>query len=261
MTNHYSKVTIDNQIAVVEVDHAPANALSSACIRELRNVFKDLATDDAVNAIVLTGAGRFFIAGADIKEFTDALGSQEKGLEMAHQGQKICDEIEAMNKPVIAAINGPCLGGGLEVALGCHYRITTPSAVLGLPELKLGLIPTFGGTQRLSRITDVATALELTLTGKQIKGEEALEKGIVNLVVDEDLLVSTAKTIAQSFIEGKSMTSVTRAVECIIQGANETLAEGLKRERTRFSELFLTEDAKEGVEAFIEKRKPVFKHT
>lgn len=260
MTNHFTKITVDNQIAVVEIDHAPANALSSACITELRTVFKNLSTDDAVHAIILTGAGRFFIAGADIKEFTDALGSQEKGLEMAHHGQKICDEIEAMTKPVIAAINGPCLGGGLEVALGCHYRISTPSALLGLPELKLGLIPTFGGTQRLSRITDVATALELTLTSKQLNGKEAREKGIVNLVVAEDLLLSTSKTIAQSFIEGKSMTSVTRAVECIVQGANESLADGLKRERTRFSELFLTADAKEGVDAFIEKRKPIFKH-
>lgn len=260
MTNHFSKTTIENNIAIVEIDHAPANALSSACIAELRTVFKNLSENDAVYAIILTGAGRFFIAGADIKEFTDALGSQEKGLEMAHQGQKICDEIEAMTKPVIAAINGPCLGGGLEVALGCHYRISTPSAILGLPELQLGLIPTFGGTQRLSRLTDVATALELTLTSKQLNGEEAKEKGIVNLVVADDLLLSTAKTIAQSFIEGKSMTSVTRAVECIVQGANETLEDGLKRERTRFSELFLTADAKEGVEAFIEKRKPVFKH-
>lgn len=260
MTNHFSKTTIENNIAVVEIDHAPANALSSACIAELRTVFKNLSENDAVYAIILTGAGRFFIAGADIKEFTDALGSQEKGLEMAHQGQKICDEIEAMTKPVIAAINGPCLGGGLEVALGCHYRISTPSAILGLPELQLGLIPTFGGTQRLSRLTDVATALELTLTSKQLNGEEAKEKGIVNLVVADDLLLSTAKTIAQSFIEGKSMTSVTRAVECIVQGANETLEDGLKRERTRFSELFVTADAKEGVEAFIEKRKPVFKH-
>lgn len=260
MTTQFTNTTIENKIAIVEIDHAPANALSSSCITELRTVFKDLAENEAVHAVILTGAGRFFIAGADIKEFTDALGNQEKGLKMAHHGQKICDEIEAMTKPVIAAINGPCLGGGLEVALGCHYRISTPSAILGLPELQLGLIPTFGGTQRLSRMTDVSTALALTLTSQKLTGEEAKEKGIVNLVVADDLLLSTAKTIAQSFIEGKSMTSVTRAVECIIQGANETLEEGLKRERIRFSELFLTEDAKEGVEAFVEKRKPEFKH-
>ncbi len=260
MTNEFSNTTIENGIAIVEVNHAPANALSSACITELRSVFNNLSEDDSVSAIILTGAGRFFIAGADIKEFTDALGSQEKGLEMAALGQKICDEIEAMKKPVIAAINGPCLGGGLEVALGCHYRISTPSAILGLPELQLGLIPTFGGTQRLSRVTDTQTALELILTSKQLNGEEAKEKGIVQLVVSSESLLMTAKTIAKSFIEGKSMTSVTRAVECVIQGANESLQDGLKRERERFSELFLTADAKEGVEAFVEKRKPVFKH-
>lgn len=260
MTNHFSNTTIEDAIAIVEVDNAPANALSSACIAELRTIFKNLSQDKSVSAIILTGAGRFFIAGADIKEFTDALGSQEKGLEMAIAGQKVCDEIEALNKPVIAAINGPCLGGGLELALGCHYRITTPSAILGLPELQLGLIPTFGGTQRLSRVTDTATALGLILTSKKLNGEEAKNKGIVQLVVPEDELLTTAKTIAQSFVEGKSMTSVTRAVECITQGANESLSDGLKRERDRFSELFVTADAKEGVEAFIEKRKPVFKH-
>ena len=260
MTNKLSRTYIEGAIAIVEIDNAPANALSSACIAELRAVFKSLSDDEAVSAIILTGVGRFFVAGADIKEFTDALGNQQKGLEMAIAGQKICDEIEALNKPVIAAINGPCLGGGLELALSCHYRITTPSAVLGLPELQLGLIPTFGGTQRLSRITDTATALELILTSKQLNGEEAKNLGIVQVVVPQDDLLSTAKTIAQSFIEGKSMTSVARAVECIIQGANESLSDGLERERTRFSELFLTADAKEGVEAFIEKRKPVFKH-
>lgn len=260
MTTYFSNTTIEDAIAIVEVDNAPANVLSSACIAELRTVFRNLSRDNHVSAIILTGAGRFFIAGADIKEFTDALGSQQKGLEMALAGQDICNEIEALNKPVIAAINGPCLGGGLELALGCHYRITTPSAILGLPELQLGLIPTFGGTQRLSRVTDTATALELILTSKQLNGEEAKDKGIVQLAVPEEELLTTAKIIAQSFIEGKSMTSVTRAVECIIQGANESLSDGLKRERDRFSELFVTTDAREGVEAFIEKRKPVFKH-
>lgn len=261
MTTYFSNTTIEDAIAIVEVDNAPANALSSACIAELRTVFRNLSRDDSVSAIILTGAGRFFIAGADIKEFTNAFGNQQKGLEMALAGQDICNKIETFNKPVIAAINGPCLGGGLELALGCHYRITTPSAILGLPELQLGLIPTFGGTQRLSRVTDTATALDLILTSKRLNGEEAKDKGIVQLVVPEEELLTTAKIIAQSFIEGKSMTSVTRAVECIIQGANESLSDGLKRERDRFSELFVTTDAKEGIEAFIEKRKPVFKHT
>lgn len=261
MTTKLSHVIIEKNIALVEIDNAPANTLSTACIADLRAVFEELANDDSVHAIIVTGAGRFFVAGADIKEFTDALGDQQKGLDMATAGQAICNEIEAMKKPVIAAINGPCLGGGLELALGCHYRISTPTAIFGLPELQLGLIPTFGGTQRLSRITSRETALELILTSKQLTGEEAKKAGIVQLVVAQEELLTTAKIIAKSFIDGKSMTSVTRAVECVIQGANEPLADGLERERNRFAELFVTADAKEGVQAFIEKREPRFNHS
>ncbi len=260
MSKNFTNVLIEDAIAIVEIDHAPANTLSSACIAELREVFNNLSNDTQVKAIILTGAGRFFVAGADIKEFVAAFGNEDKGLDMAVAGQAICDEIENMKKPVIAAINGACLGGGLELAMGCHYRIAVPDAVLGLPELKLGLIPGFGGTQRLSRLTGTATALDLILTSKQLKGKEAKEVGIVQLVVSPEELLPSAKTIAKAFIEGKSMTSITRAVECIIRGAYESLADGLERERSRFAELFLTDDAKEGVQAFIEKRKPLFTH-
>ncbi|MBE1555891.1 enoyl-CoA hydratase-related protein [Sporosarcina limicola] len=261
MSKSYTNVITENAIAVVEIDHAPANTLSTACISELRMVFKNLAKDDEVKAIILTGAGRFFVAGADIKEFIDALGDKQQGLAMATAGQDLCNEIEWMKKPVIAAINGACLGGGLELAMGCHYRITTPTATLGLPELQLGLIPTFGGTQRLSRLTNTANALKLILTSEQLSGEEALKEGLVQLVVSQEELLPTAKTIAKAFVDGKSMTSVMRAVECIIQGANEPLANGLERERTLFAELFLTDDAKEGIQAFVEKRKPIFEHS
>lgn len=261
MSRNFTNLLIEDDIAIVEIDHAPANTLSTACIAELREVFKCLANNDKLKAIILTGAGRFFVAGADIKEFIDALGDDQKGLAMATVGQAICNEIESMKKPVIAAINGACLGGGLELAMSCHYRIAVSAAKLGLPELQLGLIPTFGGTQRLSRITSTATALELILTSKQLNGDEAKEAGLIQLVVSPEDLLPTAKTIAKAFVDGKSMTSITRAVECIIQGANESLVNGLERERNNFAELFLTDDAKEGVHAFIEKRKPLFKHT
>ena len=218
--------------------HAPANTLSITCIAELREIFKSLAENEEIKAIILTGTGRFFVAGADIKEFIDALGDDQKGLAMATAGQAICNEIEAMRKPVIAAINGACLGGGLELAMGCHYRIAVPTAKLGLPELQLGLIPTFGGTQRLSRITNITTALELILTSKQLNGDEAKEAGLVQLVVAQKDLLPTAITIAKAFVDGKSMTSVTRAVDCIIQGANESSANGLERERTQFADYF-----------------------
>ncbi len=235
--------------------------LSSACIDELRARFNTLADDEETRAVIVTGAGRFFIAGADIKEFVSALGDEEKGLAMAEAGQALCNEIETMNKPVVAAINGSALGGGLELAMSCHYRIASNSATLGLPELKLGLLPTFGGTQRLARITGTANALDLILTSKQLSAEEAVNLGIIQLVASENEVLETAVAIANTLVEGKSMTSVSRVVECIIQGNQEPLDDGLKREREKFAELFLTNDAKEGIQAFIEKRKPDFLHS
>ena len=261
MIDTFACVSKEGSITIINVDNPPANALSSACIENLRSIFQDLAEDEETRAIILTGSGRFFVAGADIKEFVSAFGNEEKALKMAEAGQAICDEIEAMKKPVIAAINGPALGGGLELALGCHFRIASSKAILGLPELKLGLLPTFGGTQRLSRITNTAAALNLILTSKQLSPDEALRLGIIQLVTEPEELLPTAKAIAQSFIDGKSMTSVSRTIECVIQGTKEDLQSGLERERTRFAELFLTEDAKEGVQAFIEKRQPNFKHS
>lgn len=260
MTDTFANVRKEGSISIINLDNPPANTLSSECINNLRSIFRELAEDEETSAIILTGSGRFFVAGADIKEFVSSFGQQEKALKMAEAGQAICNEIEEMKKPVIAAINGPALGGGLELALGCHFRIASNKAILGLPELKLGLLPTFGGTQRLSRITNTATALNLILTSKQLNPDEALNLGIIQMITEPDDLLPTAKAIAQSFIEGKSMTSISRTIECVMKGTKEDLQAGLERERMRFAELFLTEDAKEGVQAFIEKRQPEFKH-
>lgn len=261
MTYKYAKIEKENFITLVTLKNPPANTLSSACIEELRILLQELAQDDKTRAIIITGAGRFFVAGADIKEFVSKLGDQEQGLVLAESGQALCDEIEALKKPVIAAINGPALGGGMELAMSCHYRIVSSQATVGLPELKLGLIPTFGGTQRLRKITGTATALDLILTGRTLSASESVELGITQLAVKEDELLKTAIAIATSFVEGKSMTSVMRAVECIVQGSNEGMEKGLERERKRFSELFLTGDAKEGIHAFVDKRKPDFIHS
>src|SRR5690625_3069379 len=146
----------------------------------------------------------------------------------------------------------------MELASAFHFRISSEHAILGLPELKLGLIPSFGGTQRLSRITDTSTALDLILTGRHISSKEAQTLGIVQTTVSSEELFPTALSIAKSLVDGKSMTSVKRAVECVIKGYNETIESGLSRERKQFAELFLTDDAKEGVQAFIEKRDPQF---
>ncbi|KMY32617.1 enoyl-CoA hydratase [Lysinibacillus xylanilyticus] len=261
MIDTFANVSKEGTITIIHLDNPPANTLSSASIENLRLIFKELAEDKETNAIIITGSGRFFAAGADIKEFVAAFGQQEKALQMAEAGQALCDEIETMKKPVIAAINGPALGGGLELALGCHFRIASSTAILGLPELKLGLLPTFGGTQRLSRIMGQAKALQLILTSKQLSADEAQQLDIIQLVTEPEELLPTAKAVAQSFVDGKSMTSVSRTIECIIQGGKDHLQKGLELERTRFAELFLTEDAKEGVQAFIEKRQTNFKHS
>lgn len=261
MNYKYAKIEKENFITLVTLNNPPANTLSSSCIAELRALLQELVRDDETKAIIITGAGRFFVAGADIKEFVSKLGDQEQGLVLAEGGQALCNEIEALKKPVIAAINGPALGGGMELAMSCHFRIVSDQATVGLPELKLGLIPTFGGTQRLRKITDTATALDLILTSRILSASEAVELGITQLAVKEDELLKIATAIATSFVEGKSMTSVMRAVECIVQGSNESMEQGLERERKRFAELFLTTDAKEGIHAFVEKRKPDFKHS
>ena len=261
MNDKYVIIEKENYLTTIMINNPPANTLSTSCIAELRSVLKQLAHDDETRAIIITGAGCFFVAGADIKEFVSKLGDQEQGLTLAEGGQALCDEIEALKKPVIAAINGPALGGGLELAMSCHFRIISEQATVGLPELKLGLIPTFGGTQRLRKITDTATALDLILTSRTLSANDAVELKIAQLAVKKEDLLKTATAIALSFIEGKSMTSVMRAVECIIQGSNESMEKGLERERKRFAELFLTSDAKEGIHAFIEKREPDFKHS
>jgi len=261
MVDTFANVSKEGAITIIHLNHPPANTLSSTSIENLRLILKELAVDEQTNAIIITGSGRFFAAGADIKEFVSAFGQQKKALKMAESGQALCDEIEAMKKPVIAAINGPALGGGLELALGCHFRIASSNAILGLPELKLGLLPTFGGTQRLSRITGQAKALQLILTSQQLSADEALQLGIIQLRTEPEELLPIAKAIANSFVEGKSMTSVSRTIECVIQGGKDHLHNGLELERRRFAELFLTEDAKEGIQAFIEKRQPDFKHS
>lgn len=261
MSYDFLNVTYEDNVAIVEINIPPANTLSSGSIKELRAAVNDLGENNAVHGVVITGAGRFFVAGADIKEFIPALGSYDKGLSMAEAGQALCDEIEAMKKPVVAAINGAALGGGLELAMGCHYRIAASDAVLGLPELKLGLIPAFGGTQRLSRLTDIGTAVDIILTGKQLNGDEAKDLGIVHQSVPLDDLRTTALSTVKALVDGKSMTSISRAMEAITKGYNDSIENGLELERELFAELFLTDDASEGVNAFVDKRKPDFKHS
>lgn len=250
------RLAVADKIAVLSVDNPPANALNQTTLEELRSALDQLRNDPEVKAVILTGEGRFFIAGADIKEFTQL--SDAEAVALAKKGQALFDEIEQFPKPVIAAINGACLGGGLELAMACHIRLAAPEAKLGLPELNLGLIPGYGGTQRLPRLVGRGKATQMILTSEMIGGEEAARIGLVEAVYPLDQLLDEARKLAAQIVQ-KSAVTIRLALAAIHQGMSLGLADGLDKEAALFGEAFRTEDVKEGVSAFIEKRKPQFK--
>ena len=254
MSAHWN-VQLEDRVAVVTISNPPANALSKSVLEELQELLGQWEADSSIKAIVLTGEGRFFIAGADIKEFTqmDVADAEQA----AKLGQGLFSRLETFPKPIIAAINGACLGGGLELAMACHIRLAAVEAKLGLPELNLGLIPGYGGTQRLPRLVGRGKATQLILTSEMIGGEEALRIGLVEGVYPAEQLLSEAKKLAAA-ISQKSAVTVRFALEAIHSSSTLSHAEGMDKEAELFGKAFATEDVKEGVGAFLEKRKPQF---
>ncbi|QCR33481.1 enoyl-CoA hydratase [Lysinibacillus sp. SGAir0095] len=250
---------VENRVAYIAINNPPANAMSSQTVSGLSASIDYVASEPEVKVIVITGEGKFFVAGADIKEFVPAFDSEEKGKALSVDAQAVLNKIEQLKKPVIAAINGACLGGGLELAMSCHMRIAADEAKLGQPELNLGLIPGFGGTQRLARLTNKSKALEIILTGQFIGGKEAEYIGLVNKSVPLAELMDEAKQLAEAIALNKSQPSVAATIEAVNKGLETTLDEGLEIEADLWAQLFTTEDMKEGVNAFIEKRKAEFK--
>ncbi|MEJ5167501.1 MAG: enoyl-CoA hydratase-related protein [Thermoanaerobaculia bacterium] len=233
------------------------NALNREVLNSLEEELEKAENDREIGGIIITGEGeKAFVAGADIKEFS-SYGPVE-AYRMAKRGQEIFSKIENFPKPVIAAVNGFALGGGCELALSCHIRIASKGAKFGQPEVNLGIIPGYGGTQRLPRIVGLGRALEIILSGKMIDAEEAFRIGLVNKVVEKDTLIEEAKSILNGIIE-KAPLAVELALKSVISGMEMSKEDGLKLEASNFSILFSTEDMKEGVKAFIEKRKPDFK--
>lgn len=251
------KMRVESQIAYITITNPPANALDQQTLQELEQVINAVACDSEIKVVVLTGEGKMFIAGANIKEFT--FDSENLGTEFARKGQQVFQKIEQLKKPVIAMINGACLGGGLELAMACHIRIAADTAKLGLPELNLGLIPGFGGTQRLVRLTNRGKATELVLTGDMIDGKEASLIGLVSKSVPLHELDTTVKQMAEK-ISAKSSVSIEAALSAIDQGIVFGQEKGYLSEAELFGSLFITEDAKEGIQAFIEKRQPIFRN-
>jgi enoyl-CoA hydratase len=231
------------------------NALSRRVVAELGGAFRRAKADDAVRGVVLTGAGdRAFAAGADIAEFAemDALG----GHRFALSGQTVFNQIEAMPKPVVAAVNGFALGGGCELAMACHLRVASEAAQFGQPEVNLGLIPGFGGTQRLPRLVGRGVAAELLLTGERITAQRAYEVGLVNRVAAADALLAVARELVLA-IASKAPMAVAFALQAL-RAADLPLPQGLQQEAALFGQCCATEDFAEGVGAFLNRRKPEF---
>lgn len=232
------------------------NALNAEVIRKLAEAVDIAQTDAEVQIIVLTGSGdKAFVAGADIKEFADFNGKQGKALAQAGQ-DLLFNRIERSAKPVIAAVNGFALGGGLELALACHIRIASDNARMGLPEVSLGVIPGYGGTQRLPQIVGKGKALEMILSARMIGAEEAATCGLVNAVVSSESLMETAYKMARSIMKNSPM-AVSTAIQAVLAGYEDGI-NGFQAEINCFGASFETEDFKEGTQAFIAKRKPQF---
>ena len=247
-----------NAIAYVTVNRPKVlNALNMATMEELRAAFHDIKNDAGVRVVILTGAGeKAFIAGADIGELAQHNAVSAK--EYTHRGQSVLNLIENLGKPVIACINGFALGGGCEIAMACTMRLASENAKLGQPEVKLGIIPGYGGTQRLPRLVGKGIAMQLLLTGEMISAQEAHRIGLVNEVVISAELIPRAEAIAQKIIANAPL-AVQYTMEAVNKGMETPLAEGLYLEAVLFGVACSSEDKKEGTSAFLEKRPAQFK--
>ncbi len=234
------------------------NALNAQTVEEIGRAFEAARDDAAVRCVIVTGGGeKAFVAGADISELAQM--TPITGKQIAEKGQRVFRAIERFPKPVIAAINGFALGGGCELALACHIRIASEKAQLGLPEVTLGIIPGYGGTQRLARLLGKGKALELILTGDRVGAEEAERIGLVNKVVPADQLLTAAEEMGRK-IASRGPLAVRAAIESVMSGSDMPFEEGQFLEATLFGLLASTDDMKEGMAAFLEKRTANFQN-
>ena len=248
--------TLENNIFTITINRPDKlNALNREVMNDLNNVMDEVYKNAEIKSVIITGAGeKAFVAGADISEFSGL--SQQQGLALAKRGQDIFFKIENSPKPIIAAVNGFALGGGCELAMACHIRIASQNAKFGQPEVNLGLIPGYGGTQRLTMLIGKGKAMEFLLTGNMIDATNALQSGLVNYIVPQDQLLSKAKEILTT-INCKAPIAIAKCINAVNHAY--TGIKGYEQEIFGFSECFITEDVKEGTAAFLEKRKPTFK--
>lgn len=256
---NFENILVDtsNGLATITINRPKKlNALNKATIEELHTAFDSLNNDSSIKAIIITGSGeKAFVAGADISEF--AHFSVAEGAELARKGQEtLFDFVENLSTPVIAAVNGFALGGGLELAMSCHFRVASDNAKMGLPEVSLGVIPGYGGTQRLPQLVGKGKAMEMVMTAGMISAEEAKNSGLVNHVTTQEELIPLAEKLASKIMRNSSV-----AISAAIKAVNDNFKDGIngfETEITEFGKCFGTEDFKEGTTAFLEKRKPNF---
>lgn len=256
MSYEFLTFAVADRIATITVNRPDKlNALNGATISELGVAIDEARSRDDVGAVILTGAGRAFVAGADISELNGQ--TPMSATTRSRKGQTVFRKFESSPKPTIAAINGFALGGGCELAMSCHMRIASEFAKLGQPEVKLGIVPGYGGTQRLPRLVGRGAALRLLLTGEIIDANEAFRLGLVDQVVPAAQLIETASNLLKSMIANAPL-ALAGCIEILDRGLNVSLEEGLRIESDAFGMLSSTEDVREGMQAFLDKRPPQF---
>ena len=258
-TNKYSSILVEKKegVGILTLNRPDAlNALNTATLSELSHAIDELENDTDIKVVILTGAGKAFVAGADIKEMKDMTALEAK--EFSARGHEVLGKIEKSRLPFIAAINGHALGGGCELMLACDIRIAAKNAKMGQPEINLGVLPGFGGTQRLPRLVGPGWAKELLYTGKIINADEAYTMGLINRVVEGDELINETMQLA-TVITHKSSLIIEWIKSVVNEGINMDIDKACSLEKTIFSLCFATHDQKEGMKAFLEKRQPHFK--
>ena len=251
------EISKNNHIGTLTINRPDSlNAMNREVLIEFINGLNKIQSDKEIRVIIITGSGeKAFIAGADIKLMQKM--NREEAFDFANLGQELANLIEKSDKPVIAAVNGYALGGGCEIALSCHLRIASDNAIFAQPEVKIGLLPGWGGTQRLPRIIGRGLANEIILTGRNVTAKEALDIGLVNKVVPQEELMNTCFDIANMILKN-SPNAIAESIKLIRLAAGTKLKKGLSKEAKSFSELFETEETSEGLTAFVEKRPPKF---
>jgi len=252
------KVEEENKIWILEIDNPPMNNLNPVVVDGLSREIKSFNEDAVARSMVITGAGeRVFIGGVAIEEIRK-IKSSDQGMILAKKGQELCNQIENSEKPIIAAVNALCIGGGTEILLACHLRVASEKTKFGQPEIAMGFMPGFGGTQRLPRVVGISQARRLIFLGETIDAQEAYRIGLIDFLVSKEKLLSTAMNLAKKIAE-KGPISILMAQRSIQKGYQMNLKDGLDLELKLFGELCKTEDMKEGLQSFIDHRKAIFK--